>query len=229
METDLIPEMFEEVINNFIMTNKDSIVKYVKVNDIDIDYPEGWGEQRYILNVDVYVKEGLLGENGLKGFGPNVAWNSFEKKLEKNTIFKNYLGLPENKDYNDFRVSLVGNFREGFPKKKIDLQEQIKRILKEETKFNLRLRRRIEHLDDEIKRVIRILYKPETVCSYESDVELLENVIEDTIDAMYWTYFSELSDKNTGEWGEIYSNMRKYLKNNYTDKIKEYYHINCGN
>jgi hypothetical protein len=46
---------------------------------------------------------------------------------------------------------------------------------------------------------------------------------------MKWTYFFEVSDKNTGEWGEIYYDMYKYLKNNYTDKIKEYYNTNCGN
>jgi hypothetical protein len=113
------------------------------------------------------------------------------------------------------------------------LQEQISRIHSMmglvETKMNARLRRRVKHLDDEVERVILLIYGPKIVCSYKSAEELFEFVVEDTIDSMKWTYFSELSDKNTGEWGEIYYDMYKYLKNNYTDKIKEYYHINCGN
>jgi hypothetical protein len=113
------------------------------------------------------------------------------------------------------------------------LQEQISRIHSMmglvETKMNARLRRRVKHLDDEVERVIGILYKPEIVCSYESAEELFEALVEDTIDSMKWTYFFEVSDKNTGEWGEIYYDMYKYLKNNYTDKIKEYYNTNCGN
>jgi len=114
-----------------------------------------------------------------------------------------------------------------------DLSEQSNRVKSMmglvETKMNARLRRRVKHLDDEVERVILLIYGPEIVCSYKSAEELFESVVEDTIDSMKWAYFFEVSDKNTGEWGEIYYDMYKYLKNNYTDKIKEYYHTNCGN
>lgn len=47
------------------------------------------------------------------------------------------------------------------------------------------------------------------------------------IDSMYYSYFSDIDD-NSGEWGEIYYEMFKYIEMKYGDKIKEYYHINCG-
>jgi hypothetical protein len=145
------------------------------------------------------------------------------------------------KDKDDFYYYLVdtyGEYLSGYydqwmKDKSEGLSEQSDRIKSMmglvETKMNTRLRRRIKQLDDEVERVIEMLYGPEDVCSYGSAEDLFQLVAEDTIDAMKWTYFSDVSDNNTREWVEIYYDMLKYLENTYRDKIKEYYHINCGN
>jgi hypothetical protein len=52
--------------------------------------------------------------------------------------------------------------------------------------------------------------------------------MEAAIESMYWNYFANIDD-NSGEWSEIYYGMVKYIKDKYGEKIKEYYHINCGN
>jgi len=110
----------------------------------------------------------------------------------------------------------------------MNLQEHIRRILKEETKINIRLRRRIAMLDYEVESRLGSIYRPDNICRYESGEELLDVVGEAAIESMYWNYFADIDD-NSGEWGEIYYDMVKYIKDKYGEKIKEYYHINCGN
>jgi hypothetical protein len=112
--------------------------------------------------------------------------------------------------------------------KKNDLQEQIRRILKEETKMNIRLRRRLGMLDYEVEHRLRAVYRPDNICRYESGDELVEVVMEAAIDSMYWNYFAD-TDDNSGDWVNMYYDMVKYIREKYGDKIKEYYHINCGN
>ena len=112
--------------------------------------------------------------------------------------------------------------------KKNDLQEQIRRILKEETKMNIRLKRRLGMLDYEVEHRLRAVYRPDNICRYESGDELVEVVMEAAIDSMYWNYFAD-TDDNSGDWVNMYYDMVKYIREKYGDKIKEYYHINCGN
>ena len=107
------------------------------------------------------------------------------------------------------------------------LQEQIRKILKEETNTKIRLRRRLSMLDHEVEYRLKSIYRPNNICRYESGEELLDVVMETAIDSMYYNYFSNIDD-NSVEWGEIYRDMVKYITNKYGDKIKEYYHINCG-
>lgn len=109
----------------------------------------------------------------------------------------------------------------------MNLQEQIRRILKEETKMNLRLRRRFAELDNEFHRLMSAVYTPNYICRYKSGEELLDVVSEAVIGFMYWNYFDDI-DYNSEEWGKIYNNMIKYLSNKYREEIKEYYHISCG-
>ena len=110
----------------------------------------------------------------------------------------------------------------------MNLQEQIRRILKEETKMNIRLRRRLGMLDYEVEHRLRAVYRPDNICRYQSGEELLNVVGEAVIEFMYYNHFADIDD-NSGEWGEIYYDMVKYIKDKYGEKIKEYYHINCGN
>ena len=107
------------------------------------------------------------------------------------------------------------------------LQEQIRRILKEETKIKPFIRRRLGMLDYEVEYRLSAIYRPDNICQYKNGDELVEVVMEEAIDSMYWNYLADIDD-NSEEWVNIYYEMVKYIRNKYGDKIKEYYHINCG-
>jgi hypothetical protein len=110
----------------------------------------------------------------------------------------------------------------------MNLQEHIRRILQEETKIPISLRRRLHYLDDEVQMIIRTTYTPKDLCRFRSGEELLEVISNDTTEEMYYTYFSDVDD-NSKEWGMMYRTMIEYINDKYGDKIKKYYHINCGN
>jgi len=109
-----------------------------------------------------------------------------------------------------------------------NLTEHIKKVLKEETEIPIPLRRRLHFVDEELLYRLSAVYRPDSICRFESGEELLDVIGEAAIDSMYWKYFSSIDD-NSGEWGEMYYAMIKYIENKYGNKIKEYYHINCGN
>lgn len=104
----------------------------------------------------------------------------------------------------------------------MNLQDQISRILKEEIKMNFHLRRRFTVLDNQFHALMSSYYRPDNICRYKSGEELLDVIIEDVIG-----YFDGL-DYNSEEWNEIYNYMVKYFTNKYGEKIKQYYHISCG-
>ena len=110
----------------------------------------------------------------------------------------------------------------------MNLQEHIRRVIKEETKIPISLRRRFKHLDDEVDFRMRRVYTPDNICRFESDEELLEVMSDAVIDSMYYTHFSDIDD-NSKEWGIMYRTMIEYINDKYCEKIKKYYHINCGN
>jgi hypothetical protein len=112
--------------------------------------------------------------------------------------------------------------------KKNDLQEQIRRILKEETKMNIRLRRRLGMLDYEIEFRLRAVYTPDNICRYESGEELLDVVGEAAIESMYYKYFGNMDD-NSKEWERTYYDMVHYIDMKYGERIKDYYNNNCEN
>jgi len=109
----------------------------------------------------------------------------------------------------------------------MDIRKNIKKILKEETKMSFRLRRRLDMLDWEVEYKLSAIYRPNNICQYKNGDELVEVVMEAAIDSMYWNYFAD-TDDNSGEWANMYYDMVKYIREKYGDKIKEYYHINCG-
>jgi hypothetical protein len=107
-------------------------------------------------------------------------------------------------------------------------QQQIKRILKEETQTPQILLRRLHFVDDEVEFRIKRIYTPNDICRFRSGEELLEVISDDVTDTMYWTYFSHIDD-NSKEWGIMYRTMVEYINDKYGEEIKKYYHINCGN
>ena len=128
----ILPEIFEDVINNFIIDENNLLMNYVEVHDVKLEYYASF--ENYILDVTAYVKEGNLGENNTwNGVGPSIKWSSFVNRLSRNKIFKNYLGLPLNNNYENFYISINGDVKEGFPKEEkiMETKDLIKKVLKE--------------------------------------------------------------------------------------------------
>jgi len=142
-----------------------------------------------------------------------------------------YFGLPiVNSKTKGFNQTMEGGYiwkkRNRFEPR--NLQEHIRKVLHEETKIPMMLIRRLHYLDDEVQVRMRRFYTPKDICGFRSGEELLEVISNDTTEEMYYTYFSDVDDKSK-EWGMMYRTMIEYINDKYGDKIKEYYHINCGN
>jgi hypothetical protein len=111
----------------------------------------------------------------------------------------------------------------------MNIQEQIKRILREDfTNAPNSVRRRLTSIDWEIGFAVKEVTKQYlTICNL-TETEYVDTVIEKTIDSMYWNFFSDMDD-NSKEWVNSYRLMLKYIEDKFLDKLKEHYHINCGN
>lgn len=106
------------------------------------------------------------------------------------------------------------------------MRDRIKQILREESKTNIKVRRRTVHIDDEVEMAVRN-FKDQfnTICIGEHN--FIATIIELTLDAMYWTYFSDIDD-NSDEWNEIYGQIENYINKKFVPKLKMDYHLNCG-
>ena len=109
----------------------------------------------------------------------------------------------------------------------MNLHEHIRNILREETKMNPLLRRRLHLIDYEVESRIGTIYTPQNICRFESAEELLDVITDAVIDSMYYEYFPNLDDERL--WNEMYQDMADYIKNKYGKSIMVYYQNNCEN
>jgi hypothetical protein len=111
--------------------------------------------------------------------------------------------------------------------KKEDITESIRRILREEINLVLRkVMRRIAAIDWEIEFAVREVKRQNNVCFMGEDA-FIETVIEKTIDSMYWDFFSDIDD-NSKEWTSAYYFMEQYINDNFVDKLRQNYQLNCN-
>ena len=54
-----------------------------------------------------------------------------------------------------------------------------------------------------------------------------KNCLYSVIETMYYDYFGDIDD-NSQEWRIMFESMEKYIKDNYGERLKTYYHTNCG-
>jgi hypothetical protein len=110
----------------------------------------------------------------------------------------------------------------------MNLQEHIRRILKEETNLRLSARRRFHELDELLHELLTTYYSSSKICIYRNEYEFFEHITHSIIaDNMYYSHFEHIDDLSE-EWSQLYRMMEEYIKDNYGDKLKEYYHMNCG-
>jgi hypothetical protein len=110
----------------------------------------------------------------------------------------------------------------------MNLQEHIRRILREERKLSNSLIRRLDMLDYEVERGLNGPFGGRNICIFfKSEEDFFESVMENAIDAMYYNHFSHIDD-NSGEWAHEYLDMVDYIRNKYKSKIMKHYDDNCG-
>ena len=209
------PEIFEDIINNFIIDENSLLVNYVEVHDVKLEYYASF--EHYILDVTAYVKEGNFGENNTwNGVGPSLKWSSFVNRLSRNKIFKNYLGLPLNNNYENFYISINGNVKEGFPEEEkiMETKDLIKKVLKEEISSLLRRRLNFGKIDSILKKI--------RIAAFRKD-EPTENSIIATIQRALYDIMPEGFEDNDEEYFKVWDEIKDYLKDNYTDELREYF------
>ena len=210
------PEIFEDIINNFIINEKNLLVNYVVVHDIKVEHKNKY--EHYTLNVTVYVKEGNIVEGRFKDLGTNIKWNSFVNGLNQHKVFKKYLGLPLNNDYEDFYVSIEGDIDEGYPKneKIMETKDLIKKILREE--LTNPIRRRID-----FSKIDSIIKKHRTGSFQKEEPTELGMATTRTIHkAMYDIMPREFEDYGD-EYHKIWDEIKQYLKDKYGEELRQYF------
>jgi hypothetical protein len=110
----------------------------------------------------------------------------------------------------------------------MNLQENIRRILREDRKLSNFLKRRFDMLNYEVESRLNNTFGGSNICIFfKSEEDFFETIMEESIDSMYYNYFSNIDD-NSGEWAHIYLDMVNYIRNKYQDKIMKHYDDNCG-
>jgi len=110
----------------------------------------------------------------------------------------------------------------------MNLQEHIRKVLREDRKLSNFLKRRLKMLDYEVESRLNNTFGGDNICIFfKSDIEYFETIMENAINAMYYNYFSHMDD-NSGEWAHIYLDMVNYIRKNYQYKIMKHYDDNCG-
>jgi hypothetical protein len=107
------------------------------------------------------------------------------------------------------------------------MKDLIKQILREEVEIPVRVKRRLNIIDDLLPSKVKYDYGPKSVCKYVSDEEFIDVVKDSVIDNIYWDYFSDM-DENSEEWVKSFRYMEKYINDVYGDELKKHYHLNCG-
>ena len=98
-------------------------------------------------------------------------------------------------------------------------------VLKEE--LSARVRRRVSAIDWQIGFAVKEVARQRTNICNMGESGYIETVIEKTIDSMYWDFFSDMDD-NSDEWTSAYHYMERYINNNFVNKLRENYQLNCG-
>jgi hypothetical protein len=112
----------------------------------------------------------------------------------------------------------------------MNLQENIHRIkevmgvLNEnwETSF----KRRIHNIDGLIPLMVSNIKKSYNICEI-SETIFLEDVTYNTIDHMYWSYFSDVDD-DTDVWTQMFDMMRDYIEDKFGEELRNDYRSRCN-
>ena len=218
LQEQISPEIFEDIINDVIVGDKNQLINYIVVHDVKIEPNDNY--EHYVLNATVYVKEGSIVGERFKNLATNIMWNSFINRLGQDKVFKKYLGLPLDKDKKDFFVSLEGEIKEGYPKKEkiTETRDLIKRILKEELSSKFRRRIQIGKAEELIRTLKSFFFKKDKPTD-----ESIDALINKVIDDIVWGSIIDLEGLTEQEYNDLINHLRDYLSKTYKDELTKYY------
>ena len=113
----------------------------------------------------------------------------------------------------------------------MNLQETIKRILREESRILPSVLRRVPIIDEEFNRLMISNYFVRNIksCKYRSGEELLMVVTDSVVENLYYKNVFNIEDDTSTEWEKVYDSIVGYIQRKYGKKLEEHYYINCGN
>ena len=102
--------------------------------------------------------------------------------------------------------------------------------MKEETSNPVNLiKRRLDVVDWLVDFSVREIERQYNgICKVRTPENFVEIVIERTGDGMYWDYFADTIDDDSDEWAQMYRFIEKYVENKFGDKLRQHYHMQCG-
>ena len=108
---------------------------------------------------------------------------------------------------------------------KLDEEPLNESILMEE--LSPRVRRRVNLIDDEVEKLLRIAYTPNVICrNYTGGNELINVISHAVIENLYFNTFYEMDD-DSKEWEEIAQFIWDYVHEKFGERIKTHYEDNC--
>jgi len=224
-ERDTVPERLPFDINKLVNSGVVFVTPAID-GDPDSETYKEWLEEPYthllsLYNVEHSSEDGWI-KKAITKVAPTEQYKNFVDKMYDGKYNQILWGL-EKLGINPMDMLIDTN-----------LQENIRRILREDRQPSNFLKRRFKMLDYEVEYYFYEIehrigtYSGIDICViYENGVRLFETIMENAIYAMYYNYFSHIDD-NSGEWAHEYLDMVNYIRNKYQDKIIKYYKDNCG-
>jgi hypothetical protein len=101
-------------------------------------------------------------------------------------------------------------------------------VITEET-TNLKVKRRLDLIDNEISRLMDRYYKGEKICDlYETAKMFVRVVTESVVEYLYYNTFYMI-DETSDEWESIVNSIYDYIKDNYGEMLTNRYDKTCKN
>lgn len=110
------------------------------------------------------------------------------------------------------------------------MREKIRHILKEETSNPVNtIKRRLDVVDWMVEFSVREIQRQyNTICNVKTADFFVEIVTEKVGDGIYWDYFGDTITDDSPEWTQMYRFIEKYVEHKFGDKLRQHYHMKCG-
>ena len=103
----------------------------------------------------------------------------------------------------------------------MNLQQSIRRILREETR-PLKVLRRTHIIDSLIETMVERYYSDNWICvRYDDDKMYLKVIQEAIIESLYFNFFYMIDDTSE-EWRDIYKFVYEYIDSKFGEKLKSF-------